>query len=283
MKLTSFARNGKPSYGIVEGSAVLNIGAALHDRYPDLKSLLAAGASNVAQEAGKNAASIPLADIEYLPVIPNPAKIICIGLNYQEHVAETGRAGSEYPTIFLRFADTQTGHQEPVWIAPETNSADFEAELAVVIGKHARRVPKEKALDYVAGYSCYNDVSIRDWQRHTSQFIPGKNFPKTGGFGPWLVTKDEIPNPQSLPIALRLNGKIEQQSNTSHMIFSVADLIAYVTTFTPLSAGDVIITGTPSGVGFTRKPPLFLKPGDTMEVEISGIGTLRNPVIAEPR
>ena len=281
MKWLSFLRNGKSSFGLLDGDNVLDIGAAHPDHFPDLKTFLGNGAPIDA--ARKSATHIPLAEIEFLPVIPNPSKIICIGLNYEDHRVETGRSPKDHPTIFTRFADTQTGHRQPVWLAPESSEADYEGELAVVIGKWARRVPKESALDCVAGYSCFNDVSIRDWQRHTSQFIPGKNFPKTGPFGPWLVTKDEIPNPNALSLTTRLNGNVVQQASTSQMIFSVPDLIAYITSFTALGPGDVIVTGTPSGVGFARKPPLFLKPGDTVEVEISGIGTLRNPVIAEPR
>ena len=281
MKWLSFLRNGKSSYGLLDGDNVLDIGAAHPDHFPDLKTFLGNGAPI---DAARNAAPrVPLAAIEFLPVIPNPSKIICIGLNYEDHRLETGRSPKDHPTIFTRFADTQTGHLQPILLVPESSEADYEGELAVVIGKWARRVPKERALDCVAGYSCYDDVSIRDWQRHTSQFIPGKNFPRTGPFGPWLVTKDEIPNPNALSLTTRLNGNVVQQASTSQMIFPVPELIAYITSFTALGPGDVIVTGTPSGVGFTRKPPLFLKPGDTVEVEISGIGTLRNPVIAEPR
>ncbi len=283
MKLMSFVHAGRASYGIVDGNNVLDIGGVLRDRLPDLKSFLGSAKLRHAEEAKGGAEKIPLRDLQFLPVIPNPEKIVCIGLNYEEHRLETGRAKSEYPTIFTRFKDTQVGHLQPVWAAPESSHVDFEGELAVIIGKRARRVAKGQALDCVAGYSCYNDVSMRDWQRHTSQFIPGKNFPNSGPFGPWLVTKDEIPHPQALALSTRLNGSVVQQTKIGQMIFPIEELIAYITGFTSLDAGDVIVTGTPSGIGYKRQPPLFMKPGDQVEVEIDSIGTLQNPIMAEPR
>lgn len=283
MKLTSFTRqDGHPSYGIVEGQSIFDIGSVLRNRYPDLKSLIGSGNLSAVEEAKGKAERLPLAAIEFLPVIPNPGKIICIGMNFDEHRVEAGREKTNHPTIFTRFADSQMGHLQPGWISPESSMLDWEGELALVMGKAGRRVPKEKALDYVAGYSCYNDLSVRDWQRHTSQFIPGKNFPRTGAFGPWLVTPDEIPSPLNLSIQTRVNGTQVQNGNTSQMVFPLPELIAYITSFTPLAPGDVIVTGTPSGVGFRRNPQVFLKPGDTTEVEIPGIGVLRTPIVAEP-
>ena len=183
--------------------------------------------------------------------------------------------------IFARYPDSQVGHGQPMLRPRESVQLDFEGELAVVIGKVARRVPAARALDYVAGYSCYNDGSIRDWQRHTSQFTPGKTFPGTGGFGPWLVTTDEIPDPAKLTYETRLNGQVMQKAPLSDLVFDVPALVAYCSIFTTLNPGDVIVTGTTGGVGAFRKPPLWMKPGDVVEVEISGIGTLRNTIADE--
>jgi 2-keto-4-pentenoate hydratase/2-oxohepta-3-ene-1,7-dioic acid hydratase in catechol pathway len=186
-----------------------------------------------------------------------------------------------YPMIFTRFADSQTAHLQSILRPKASHKLDFEGELAIVIGKKARHVKAENALDYVAGYACYNDGSVRDWQKHTIQFVPGKNFPQTGGFGPWLVTADEIPDPQALELTTRLNGEIMQHTNTSDMIFDVCKLIEYCTTFTELAPGDVIVSGTTGGVGAFREPPVWMKPGDVVEVEISGLGILRNTITDE--
>lgn len=223
---------------------------------------------------------MPLADLHLLPPIPNPAKIFCIGHNYEEHRNEMNREKLPYPAVFTRFADSQTGHGEPVLLPRVSSQLDFEGEMAVVIGRGGRYIASEEALEHVAGYSCYLDGSVRDWQRHTSQFTPGKNFPGTGGFGPWMVTADEIPDPQTLELTTRLNGAVVQHANTGQMIFSVRELIAYCSSFTPLLPGDVIVSGTPGGVGVRREPQLFMKAGDGVEVEIGSIGTLRHRVEA---
>ena len=282
VKLMSFIRNGKASYGICENSHVRDIGQPLREQFPDLKSLLAGGLLETARSAAEVADVLKLGELEFLPPIPNPGKILCIGLNYEDHRVETGRSKTEHPTIFTRFADTQVGHLQPAWVPTASAEADYEGELAVIIGRAGRRIAASQALTHVAGYSCYDDISIRDWQRHTSQYIPGKNFPRTGGFGPWIVTADEIADPGNLDVTTRLNGSVVQHASTAQMIFPVPELIAYISSFTPLSSGDVIITGTPGGVGFKRQPPLFLRAGDTVEVEISNVGMLRNPLIAEP-
>jgi 2-keto-4-pentenoate hydratase/2-oxohepta-3-ene-1,7-dioic acid hydratase in catechol pathway len=224
------------------------------------------------------ASRIPLGKVRLLPVIPDPAKILCIGINYLSHVKETGREIPKYPMIFTRFPDSQTAHGAPIIRPTASHKLDFEGELAVVISRTARHVKAADAMDYVAGYSCYNDGSVRDWQKHTIQFIPGKNFPATGGFGPWLVTPDEVGDPSTLDLVTRLNGEIVQQANTSDLIFPVQVLIEYCSTFTELQPGDVIITGTTGGVGAFREPPLWMKPGDVVEVEISKIGTLKNTI-----
>jgi 2-keto-4-pentenoate hydratase/2-oxohepta-3-ene-1,7-dioic acid hydratase in catechol pathway len=280
MKLVTFKAGGKVSYGaIVEGGIV-----DLNRRLPhaSLKAVLAKGALDQARAAVESSKpDVKLEDITFLPPIPDPDKIVCIGLNYDEHRKETGRDKTSHPTLFTRFADTQVGHGQAIVKPKVSDQLDYEGELAVIIGKAGRHVSREKALEHVAGYSCYHDGSVRDWQYQTTQFVPGKNFPATGGFGPWMVTADEIPDPQKLMLSTRLNGKEVQRSGTDVMIFPIRELIAYITTFTELRPGDVIPTGTPSGVGSKRNPPLFMKPGDVAEVEISGIGTLKNPIIGE--
>ena len=281
MKLLSFRHGGKDTYGVVSGNGVIDLGKRLGATYPDLKALIAKGGIEEAKKLASGAADAPLSAIEYLPVIPNPGKIICVGLNYKAHREETGRQPSDNPALFIRFADSQTAHNQPLVKPKASHMLDFEGELAVVIGKTARHVKEADAFDIVAGYSCYNDGSVRDWQNHTHQWAPGKNFPKTGGFGPWMVTKDEIPNVDELTLTTRLNGQVVQQTGIDLMLFPIPVVIAYITTFTELHAGDVISTGTPGGVGFKRNPQLFMKAGDKVEVEISKIGILENPITAE--
>lgn len=278
MKLASFRLKGRASYGIVSGGAVVDLGARLGRKYPDLKALIAGDGFAEARALERAGADARLEEIEFLPVIPNPGKILCIGLNYEEHRAETKRDKTEHPTVFLRVAESQVGHAQPMLCPRESTMFDYEGEIAVVIGKPGRRIPESAAWSHVAGYSCYNEGSVRDWQRHTTQFTAGKNFVATGAFGPWLVTLDEIGPGEKLSLATRLNGQVMQSATTDMMIFSIPRQIAYCSTFAPLAAGDVIVTGTPGGVGSRREPPVWLKPGDTVEVEVSRVGTLRNTV-----
>lgn len=277
MRLASFSHGGRASYGIVNGDRLVDLGKLIGAQYPDLKALLTAGPA-LLDKVRSQAPTIPVSEVKFLPVIPNPDKIFCAGLNYRSHVEETGRTESEKPVIFLRLAASQVGHGQPMICPTASTQFDYEGELAVVIGKRGRRIPRDKALDYIAGYSCYNDGSLRDWQRHTSQWTPGKNFPGTGAFGPWLVTADEIPDPTKLSLATRLNGRTVQSATVDLLIFSIPELIEYVSAWSELAPGDVIATGTPGGVGFKRTPPLLMKAGDTVEVEISTIGTLSNPI-----
>lgn len=282
MKLTSFIVQGRSSYGVVEGDQIIDLESLKPTLGSDLKQAI--GQNRLNELSAARLASlprIPLADVTFLPVIPNPGKVLCIGINYATHVRETGREMPTYPMIFTRFADSQTAHLQPIVRPTASHKLDFEGELAVVIGKAARHVKHADALDYVAGYACYNDGSVRDWQKHTIQFVPGKNFPNTGGFGPWLVTGDEIGDPQDLELTTRLNGQVMQHTRTSDMIFDVRQLIEYCSTFTELAPGDVIVTGTTGGVGAFREPPVWMKPGDQVEVEIAGIGTLRNSIVDE--
>jgi 2-keto-4-pentenoate hydratase/2-oxohepta-3-ene-1,7-dioic acid hydratase in catechol pathway len=280
MKLASFRLQNKDTYGAVVDDGVIDLGKRL--KYPDLRSVIEAGALGEAANAAKGVkADSKLSDVSFLPVLANPGKIICVGLNYKTHREETGRAETENPALFVRFADSQTAHLQPLVKPKASDKLDYEGELAVIIGKAGRHVPAEKALDIIAGYACYNDGSVRDWQNHTIQWTAGKNFPKTGSFGPWMVTKDEIPDPTKLTLTTRLNGNVMQHTTTDLLIWPIDVLIKYITTFTELRPGDVISTGTPGGVGFKRNPPVFMKAGDTVSVEISSIGILENPITAE--
>ncbi len=279
MKFVSFRYKGKDSYGTVEGDGVIDLGRRLGKKFPTLRAALVAGALPALKKAAKGKKpDVKLSRIAYLPVIPDARKIVCVGLNYREHRAETGRPDTEHPTLFHRWADSQTGHEQPMLLPRESVKLDWEGELAVIIGRAGRRIPRQKAMSYIAGYSCYNDGSVRDWQRHTSQFLPGKNFPGTGGFGPWMITADEVKDITSQQLTTRVNGVVKQQATIDMMIFDIPALIAYISTFTPLRPGDVIVTGTPGGVGFVRNPPEFMKAGDVVEIEITGVGLLRNKI-----
>ncbi len=282
MKLVSFRAKGAPHYGVVVGNGVVDLTPRLGSKYPDIKALIAANALSEAEKAAKGAtADFQVNGLEFDPAIPNPGKILCIGLNYEEHRQETGRPKVENPTIFIRFADSQIGHMQPIIKPKHSDKVDFECELAVIIGKGGRYISQAAAYDHVAAYSCYNDVSIRDVQNHTSQWTPGKNFPGTGPFGPFIVTRDEVGSLSGKNIRTRLNGKEMQHATFDQFIFPVPRVIEYISRFTPLAPGDVIITGTPGGVGFRRDPPVYMKAGDTVEIEIDGVGLLKNPIIAE--
>lgn len=282
MKIASYSVRGNASYGVVTDLGLVDLKTRIGATFPTLKALLAgAGLQQARRISEKASPDYRLEEVELLPVIPDVEKIYCVGLNYHSHRQETGRQETRFPTIFTRYANTQVGHLQSLIRPRVSDEFDFEAELAVIIGKAGRHVAKGRALEHVAGYACYHDASVRDWQRHTSQFTPGKNFPGTGGLGPWLVTTDEVPDPSELTVVLRLNGQEMQHATTDLMIFSVPTLINYLTTFSELVPGDVIATGTPGGVGYARNPPVFMKPGDVAEVEITGVGVLRNPVVAE--
>jgi 2-keto-4-pentenoate hydratase/2-oxohepta-3-ene-1,7-dioic acid hydratase in catechol pathway len=279
MKLISFLHQGTSSYGVVQGDNVLDLTPILGQQAPDLKTLIAKNLlGQVAELVQSRPFTLKFSELTLLPVIPNPGQIFCIGLNYGEHVRETGREVTETPVIFLRLADSQVAHGQDIVRPPESHRLDYEAEIAVIIGKSGRRIKEEDAWDHIAGYSCYNDGSVRDWQVATSQWTPGKNFYKTGGFGPWMVTSDEIPPAQVMRLQTILNGQVLQDTTTDKMIHSIPRQIAYISTFIPLSAGDVIVTGTPGGVGNKRDPQIFMKPGDVCEIVVDAIGTLRNGV-----
>jgi len=279
MKLISFRHQGANTYGMVIGDDVLDLGPLLGGQASDLKTLIARNLFGAAAEAARtHAPTFKFSALELLPVIPNPGQIFCIGLNYGEHVRETGKEITETPVIFLRLPESQVAHGQDIVRPPESHRLDYEAEIAVIIGQGGRRVREEDAWKHIAGYACYNDGSVRDWQVATSQWTPGKNFWRTGGFGPWMVSSDEIAPGQVMRLQTVLNGQVLQDTTTDKMIHSIPRQIAYISTFTPLSPGDVIVTGTPGGVGAARTPPEFMKPGDVAEIEITGVGTLRNVV-----
>jgi 2-keto-4-pentenoate hydratase/2-oxohepta-3-ene-1,7-dioic acid hydratase in catechol pathway len=279
MKLISFTYQNKQSYGVVQGDSVLDLTPILGNQAVDIKSLIEKNLIAVAANAAKTASfSLKLSDVTLLPPIPNPGKIFCVGLNYADHVKETGRDLTEKPAIFTRFADSQIGHGQALVRPPESHRFDYEGEIAIVIGKGGRRIKEADAWDHIVGYSCYNEGSIRDWQNFTTQWIAGKNWWHSGAFGPWMVTSDEIQANQKMTLITRLNGTELQRATTDMMIHSIPSQIAYISTFTPLSAGDVIVTGTPGGVGNKRTPQVFMKPGDVVEIEVDAVGILRNTI-----
>lgn len=279
MKLASFIHQGKRSYGVVTAAGVIDLGRRLGSRYPDLKALLAANALAQAGRYAAEQADFRTEELEFLPVIEHPEKILCVGMNYAEKRKEFDQHNPA-PTLFIRFPDSQTGHNAPVLKPRHSREFDYEGELAVIIGRRGENISRDRALSHVAGYSCYMDGSARDWQH--SWFTAGKNWRQTGAFGPWMTTADEIPDPHSLAIRTWLNGRMVQEDTTASMIHKVAELIEYISTFTRLNAGDVIITGSPGGVGKKRNPPLFMQAGDRIEVEIEGIGHLSNVIMDAP-
>ncbi|OCG15792.1 fumarylacetoacetate hydrolase family protein [Gilliamella sp. WF3-4] len=281
MKLVSYLVSGRASFGLLTQNGIIDLKEKLGDKYVDLKSLLADEEGlSIAKTYLDAPSDIEEQDITYLPVIPNPNKILCVGMNYAEKRAEFNETSSA-PTLFVRFPDSQTGHKTNIIKPAITNELDYEGELAIIIGKTGFRIKQEDALSYVAGYSCYMDGSIRDWQY--TWFTAGKNWPNTGAFGPCITTRDEIPDPKALSLTTYLNGKEMQHDSIKNLVHTVPELISYISTFTHLSSGDVILTGSPGGVGKKRNPPVFMQDGDKIEVEITGIGRLTNYVVAEKR
>ena len=273
---TAFARSGFSSLNHI-AFEMQNIDAVMRG-IGRLRDRGLANATLAGLPAGKTYA---LADVVLLPVIPNPTKILCVGHNYESHRQETGRAKTDYPSIFTRFADTLVAHGQPIVRPRVSKNLDFEGELAIIVGRGGRAIAEASALEHIAGYACFNDASVRDWQWHTGQFTPGKNFPGTGALGPWLITPEEAGDLTAVRVTTRLNGDVVQDQPIGEMLFSIAQIIAYVSAFTPLSPGDVIATGTPGGVGAKRSPPLWMKAGDKVEVDIGPVGRLSNRIIDE--
>jgi 2-keto-4-pentenoate hydratase/2-oxohepta-3-ene-1,7-dioic acid hydratase in catechol pathway len=287
MKLMMFEKGKGAALGLVEGKTVIDLGAADASLPKDLKSLILAGTSAlgaVKSAAAKAPASAKLALDSVKPALPidPPGKIVCVGLNYALHAKEGGHAIPTYPSFFLRVPTSLVPAGAPVIRPKVSTQLDYECELTIVIGRKGRHIPEAKALEHVFGYTLFNDVSVRDFQRKTSQWTPGKNFDGTGPLGPWVVTADELPPGASgLRITTRVNGETMQDSNTSDMIFSTAKTIEYLSEFMTLEPGDIIATGTPSGVAHARKPPAWMKAGDKVEVEVEKIGVLANPIVDE--
>jgi 2-keto-4-pentenoate hydratase/2-oxohepta-3-ene-1,7-dioic acid hydratase in catechol pathway len=289
MRLISYVHQGRAAIGVVksaDAAEFVDLGAAGFSLAGDMTALLAAPGGLAAAKAAADAAPAravqPLAGITYLPVVPRPPKILCLGLNYADHAKEGGHAKPEYPSFFMRGPTSQVAHRQPILRPKVSTKLDYEAELALIVGTRARHLSRANALACVAGYSCYNDGSVRDYQRKTSQWTIGKNFDATGGFGPWLVTADELPaGCAGLRVQSRLNGKVMQDANTKDFLFDVAEALCLLTECLTLEPGDVIITGTPGGVGHARTPPVWMVPGDLCEIDIEGVGVLSNPIADE--
>lgn len=283
MRIVAFEHQGAPRLGVVDGDAVVDLAEAAPDLPRELGALLrregGLAAAAAAAKSPKPAARRALKDLRLLPPVGNPGKIVCLGLNYVDHAAEGGHAKPTYPSLFLRCTSSLCGHGAPIVRPRCSSSLDYEAELVAVVGRTARHVKKENALAVIAGYSCFNDASVRDYQRKTTQWTIGKNFDATGAFGPWFVTADELPpGATGLAIKSKLNGQVMQDANTSDMLFPVDETVALLTECLTLEPGDLLVMGTPAGVGYARKPPVWMKPGDTIEIEIERVGTLSNPI-----
>ena len=278
MKFLSFLLNGNAKFGVLKDNYITDLTGKVSGANT-LKELISKESIPLALEfVLKNPGKITLNQIEYLPVIPNPGKIICVGLNYSEHVKETGRTSKKNPVIFVRVAESHTAHNKPILRPTVSTHLDYECELAVIMGNAGKHIKIENALKHVVGYSCYNESTIRDWQQHTEQFGMGKNFEKTGSFGPHMVLAEDIKDYKELTLETRLNGEVMQNAKLSQLIFDIPILISYVSKAMAWRAGDVLVTGTPGGVGFKRNPPVFMKPGDKVEIELTQIGVLSNTI-----
>jgi 2-keto-4-pentenoate hydratase/2-oxohepta-3-ene-1,7-dioic acid hydratase in catechol pathway len=286
MKIVSYRRDNTDGFGVVvDGSAETGRAVDATAMDPEIRSVLgllrAGGLPRLARWIEGREADVDLATVTLLPPVMGSAKVLCAGVNYAPHRDEASLVETKYPTIFTRFADTHVAHGAPLILPSVGQNLDFEGELLAVVGRGVYRESPDEAADAVAAWSCYNDGSLRDWQFHTNQWTPGKNFLGTGGFGPWIVTADEVGAVADLELTTRVNGAITQQASVSDLIFDVPELLSYISQFTPLVAGDLLLTGTPGGVGAFRQPPLWLSDGDLVEVDISRVGVLRNRVAAE--
>lgn len=281
MKLVSYRHAGRTTFGAVTGDRVVELADG---RTPTVRTALAA--PDLAGLEARAAAAAPgpsLSDVELLPPVPDPDKILCVGVNYKEHAAEAGLPAPTRPAFFVRFPGSLVGSDQPVVAPSVSEQYDYEGELAVVIGRPVFRAGPREAAGAIAGYTCFADNSVRDWQKHSTQATAGKNFRRSGACGPWLTTADEVPDPAVLTVVTRLNGEEVQRGGVADFCFGLDELISYVSTWAELLPGDVIATGTPAGVGLFRSPPRWLRPGDTLEVEIAEVGLLRNDVTEDDR
>lgn len=283
MRFATYEIEGRRSFGVVTDAGIVDLGPAFAGRYPDLKSVIAADFPDEVMKAAEGPVSFAADAVTYLPPVPNPDHLWCLAVNYVEHHAEVVDAGRvqelpKQPALFARWPDTVTGHGRPLLHPKVSEQFDYEGELGVIIGKGGRNISEADAMDHVAGYTIVNEGSVRDWQFHTKQITPGKNFYHSGSVGPWMVLKRDIPDPYALKIQTRLNGQLLQDGTTGDMVHKIDRFIAYASTILPLSPGDILSTGTPSGVGFSRKPPIWMKSGDVCEVSVEGVGTLSNPI-----
>lgn len=283
MQIATVRIGTRHTTGVVDGDELVDLGSS----HPDAVSVLVAAGDPDRRELDAIVARsprLPVDEVDLLPPIPEPRRILCVGTNYADHVAESDQVTErpDHPLIFSRYPSSLVGHEQPIHRPPESTSFDYEGEVAIVIGRTTRRADRATALDAIGGYSCFMDGTIRDWQRHTSQFLPGKTFERTGAWGPWITTADEIDDPTAITLRTELDGEPMQSATTSQLIFDLVDIITYCSTFTTLEPGDVIATGTPGGVGYARDPQRWLTPGSEISVEVSGVGRLSNPVVDEP-
>ena len=280
MKLASYIHKGRESFGIVRGEGVFDLGSRLQGKAADMVEFIVNGLTGEAQKLSQDAKDdFPLADITFMLPVKSP--VLCIGVNYKSRPEEMPGGGYSwnYPSLFWRKSSAHAPHMRPLLRPPESTAFDYEGEIAIIIGKGGRRIPKETAFGHIFGYSCFNEGSVRDWMKHTTANVTsGKNFYQSGSFGPWISTPDEIADPHDMSIEVRVNGKSRQKDTTANIMRPYEELIAYVSTIMPLEPGDVIATGTPVGVGGNLKPPVWLIPGDAVEIEVSGVGVLRNSV-----
>ena len=280
MKLVSYLADGKPSFGVVVGDGVVTMNDRLKGRFATLRDVIAGDALDEMRRAAEGAKpDHALAGLRFLPTIPNPEKIMCVGINYKSHAAEHGTEAPKMPNIFLRFVNTLVPHGGDMIRPKVSTNFDFEGELALVIGKGGRHIKAANALEHIAGYTCFNDATVRDFTKYS--LASAKNFIGSGPLGPWMVTADEIPDPTKLTLVTRLNGQEMQRSGTDMLIHTIPVIIEFCSMFTPLTPGDIIATGTPDGIGAKRNPPVWMKAGDVLEVEVSGIGVLRNTIADE--
>ena len=278
MKFVSFLLKGSPKFGVSDGKNITDLTNKISGS-KTLKELISNnGITDAKKYAKENPGNININEIEFLPLIPNPGKIICVGLNYSDHVNEIGITLEKNPVIFLRVPQSQTAHKQIIQKPKVSNHLDYEGEMAVIMGNAGKHIEPKNALKHIVGYSCYNESTVRDWQQHTKQFTMGKNFEKTGSFGPYMVLAEEISDYKKLTIQTRLNDKVMQKASLSQLIFDIPTLISYISKAMPWQAGDVLVTGTPGGVGFKRNPPVYMKDGDKIEVEITDVGILTNTI-----